>query len=108
MPLYLADIYLTRARLFARTIENGTMKYPWRETSPQSDLVEARRLIEECHYRCRLGELEDAEMAILHPEKFDAYIADLQTKEKEERGCQEAELKRKLRSQNVHLSLIHI
>jgi hypothetical protein len=35
---------------------------PW--TSPRADLAEARKLIETCGYRRRLGELEDAEAAL--------------------------------------------
>ena len=68
MPLYQADILLTRARLFGTTKflsevegrkEDG---YPW--GSPQEDLAEARRLIEEHGYHRRDGELEDAEAAL--------------------------------------------
>ena len=66
MPLFLADIHLYRARLFAapnaeretRSEEN----YPWE--SPQHDLAEARRLIEKHGYLRRLPELEDAEAAL--------------------------------------------
>lgn len=47
MKLHLADIALTRARLF------------WNRAA----LKEARRLIKECGYGRRLGELEDAEAA---------------------------------------------
>jgi tetratricopeptide (TPR) repeat protein len=47
MKLFLADIALHRARLFA----------------DRDALTEARRLIEECGYGRRLGELEDAEAA---------------------------------------------
>ena len=59
MPLYQADIHLTRARLF------GGMKgdkYPW--GSPQDDLAEARRLIDKHGYHRRDEELADAEEAL--------------------------------------------
>lgn len=59
MRLFLADIHLHRARLFGSRIEVGA--YPW--TSPQHDLAEARRLIEQCGYWRRKEELEDAEEA---------------------------------------------
>ena len=64
MPLYIADIYLHRARLFFRVAE-----YPWRneDSSPRSakqDLAEARRLIEKHGYWRRKEELEDAEAVI--------------------------------------------
>jgi predicted ATPase len=58
MPLYMADIHLHRARLFFRSPD-----YPWQ--SPRHDLQEARRLIETHGYGRRMGELEDAEAAIL-------------------------------------------
>ena len=51
MPLFLADIHLHRARLFGLS-KDRPASYPW--TSPQTDLAEARRLIEK-------QELEDAE-----------------------------------------------
>lgn len=47
MKLHLADIHLTRARLF----------------HDREALAAARKLIEDCGYRRRLGELEDAEAA---------------------------------------------
>jgi hypothetical protein len=56
MRLFMADIHLYRARLF-----HGVKAYPWK--SPQEDLVEARRLIEQCGYWRRKEELEDAEEA---------------------------------------------
>lgn len=66
MPLYLADIHLHRARLFARMRdEGGRMNeedYPWE--SPEHDLREARRLIEKHGYGRRKEELEDAEAAL--------------------------------------------
>jgi hypothetical protein len=57
MPLFLADIHLHRARLFFREAT-----YPWQ--SPQTDLAEARRLIEKHGYLRRMEELEDAEKVI--------------------------------------------
>jgi tetratricopeptide (TPR) repeat protein len=64
MPLFIADIHLHRARLFGM---NGRVisgeKYPWE--SPQHDLAEARRLIEQHGYLRRIPELEDAEEAML-------------------------------------------
>ncbi len=56
MPLYLADIHLHRARLFASL---DPQEYPWQST--QHDLSEARRLIEKHGYGRRTKELEDAE-----------------------------------------------
>jgi tetratricopeptide (TPR) repeat protein len=61
MKLFLADIHLHRARLFG-LIANRPDKYPWE--SPQHDLAEARRLIEECGYWRRKEELKDAEAAL--------------------------------------------
>jgi hypothetical protein len=68
MPLFLADIHLTRCRLFGMTNVECRMskgqpleKYPW--TSAQHDLAEARRLIHKHGYLRRLPELEDAEAA---------------------------------------------
>ena len=84
MPLFLADIHLHRARLFGKRIdspisrpplvpyaaasaESGKQKtegtYPWE--SPEADLAEARRLILKHGYLRRMGELEDAEAALL-------------------------------------------
>jgi hypothetical protein len=83
MPLFQADVLLTRVRLFggegsgvgcpvsgksdpeseARAQESG---YPW--DSPQEDLAEARGLIEKHGYHRRDEELEDAEKAILRKE----------------------------------------
>lgn len=57
MPLFMADIHLYRARLFFRADP-----YPWK--SPQTDLAEARQLIEKHGYWRRKGELEDAECVI--------------------------------------------
>ncbi|MCX6879728.1 MAG: TIR domain-containing protein [Verrucomicrobia bacterium] len=64
MKLHMADIHLYRARLFGSWIvDSGSrmeeVAYPW--TSPQHDLAEARRLIEQCGYWRRKEELEDAE-----------------------------------------------
>lgn len=56
MRLHMADIHLYRARLF-----HSVKPYPW--TSPQEDLVAARKLIEQCGYWRRKEELEDAEAA---------------------------------------------
>ena len=73
MPLYHADIFLTRARLFGRLKSEGgsgkfdaateASEYPW-DTTPPADLAEARRLIEHHGYRRRIPELEDAEAVI--------------------------------------------
>jgi hypothetical protein len=71
MPLFHADILLTRARLFGRRKDEGErlkddatpvrpVEYLW-PTTPQADLAEARRLIEHHGYLRRLPELEDAE-----------------------------------------------
>ena len=57
MPLLLADVHLTRARLFFREAQ-----YPWE--SPQHDLAEARRLIYKHGYLRRVDELTDEEAAI--------------------------------------------
>ena len=74
MPLYHADILLTRARLFAvgpvptgrvgeGNAAGGNRPYPW-DTTPQADLAEARRLIKHHGYLRRMPELEDAEQAL--------------------------------------------
>ncbi|MCG6860697.1 MAG: hypothetical protein LJE70_05390 [Chromatiaceae bacterium] len=60
MPLYQADILLTRARLFG--LRDQEADYPW--GSPQADLAEARRLIEKHGYHRRDQELADAEAAL--------------------------------------------
>lgn len=60
MKLFLADIHLFRARLFGSRIEGAV--YPW--TSPQHDLASARLLIEQCGYRRRQVELENAEAVL--------------------------------------------
>ncbi len=60
MPLHQADILLTRARLFGPRHDAG--EYPW--GSPQDDLAEARRLIEQHGYHRRDQELADAETAM--------------------------------------------
>jgi tetratricopeptide (TPR) repeat protein len=64
MPLFMADIYLYRARLFFREAT-----YPWSDEngaprSAKQDLAEARRLIEKHGYWRRKEELEDAEAVI--------------------------------------------
>ena len=74
MPLFHADILLTRARLFAvgpvptgrvgeGNAAGGNRPYPW-DTTPQADLAEARRLIKHHGYLRRMPELEDAEQAL--------------------------------------------
>ncbi len=60
MRLFQADILLMRARLFG--LRSAEENYPWE--SPQADLAAARTLIEQCGYGRRLGELEDAELAL--------------------------------------------
>ena len=60
MRLHQADILLLRVRLFG--LPSEPEKYPWE--SPQADLAAARTLIEQCGYGRRLGELEDAELAL--------------------------------------------
>jgi tetratricopeptide (TPR) repeat protein len=60
MPLHLADIHLHRARLFGLCRQRPA-HYPWQ--SWQTDLSEARRLIEKHGYWRRKQELEDAEEA---------------------------------------------
>jgi tetratricopeptide (TPR) repeat protein len=65
MPLFLADIYLHRARLFF-----GEKTYPWasnpNETvrGAQDDLAAAEAIINRCGYRRRDAELADARKAI--------------------------------------------
>jgi hypothetical protein len=64
MRLHLADIHLTRARLFGGIRdEGGGMKYPWE--SPEADLAAAEELINACGYHRRDEELADAKQAIL-------------------------------------------
>lgn len=71
MRLHMADILLTRCRLFgaqksevrSQKPEANVEKYPWE--SPEADLAAARKLIEQCGYWRRKEELEDAEKAIL-------------------------------------------
>ncbi|MFA6564187.1 MAG: hypothetical protein WCV00_19950 [Verrucomicrobiia bacterium] len=64
MKLFMADIHLSRARLFGRLKAEGEMlKYPW--GSPQADLAAAEKLINECGYHRRDEELADAKKAIL-------------------------------------------
>jgi hypothetical protein len=68
MPLFMADILLTRCRLFGIAVKTGQgvngqeVKYPWE--SPEKDLAEARKLIVACGYLRRMPELEDAEKAL--------------------------------------------
>jgi len=68
MPLYLADILLHRARLWgswksAQSSEE-VREYPWPDASPQADLAQARRLIEQHGYGRRQEELEDVEAVV--------------------------------------------
>ncbi len=58
MNIHMIDILLYRAHLFFRK-----KPYPW--DSPQTDLIEARKLIESCCYWRRKEELEDAETLIM-------------------------------------------
>jgi Domain of unknown function (DUF4062) len=58
MKLFLADIHLYRARLFFRE-----QTYPWK--SPEDDLAEAEKLINDCGYHRRDEELADAKLTIL-------------------------------------------
>ena len=60
MPLYQADILLSRVRLFGSSRE--TAEYPW--DSARDDLAKARELIDKHGYRRRIGELEDTETAM--------------------------------------------
>lgn len=68
MRLFMADILLTRCRLFGIAVKTGQgvngpeVKYPWE--SPEKDLAEARKLIVACGYGRRIPELEDAEKAL--------------------------------------------
>ncbi len=59
MKLHMADIHLTRARLFGLRPE----PYPW--DAAATDLAAAERLIRECGYHRRDGELADIKRAIL-------------------------------------------
>lgn len=59
MPLFLADILLTRARLFGF---GGAEDYG--ASSARADVAEARALIEKHGYRRRDGELRDVEAAL--------------------------------------------
>jgi len=85
MRLHMADILLTRCRLFgmrsaecgvrnggaggrksevrSQKSEVGDQKYPWE--SPQADLAAAEKLINKCGYHRRDEELADAKRAIL-------------------------------------------
>jgi tetratricopeptide (TPR) repeat protein len=75
MRLHMADILLTRCRLFGMPGAeaekgDGGRKYPWDKNldgsfrGPKDDLAEARKLIERCGYWRRKEELEDAERAL--------------------------------------------
>ncbi|WP_058556620.1 hypothetical protein [Thiohalocapsa sp. ML1] len=81
MPLFQADVLLTRARLWlARPWadplsrleakpapsrpEAAPTGYPWPERTPAMDLAEARRLIDKHGYARRLPELADVEAAL--------------------------------------------
>ena len=72
MRLFLADIHLHRARLFGLRMVDGGLRieaepyppYPWGE-SAEADLAAAEKLINECGYHRRDGELADARQAIL-------------------------------------------
>lgn len=82
MPLYLADVHLTRARIIAYYLAEASSRstdptasnaagsrsheIPGHDISPVAELAEARRLIEKHKYGRRIEELEDAEKAILH------------------------------------------
>ena len=68
MRLFMADVLLSRARLFGREkAEGGTQtaveKYPWE--SPAADLAAAEKLINTCGYHRRDEELADAKAVIL-------------------------------------------
>ena len=65
MPLYLADVYLHRARLFGiMKVDERKLKFP--DIDPKAELAEARRLIEKHGYWRRKEELEDAEAVAVH------------------------------------------
>jgi hypothetical protein len=68
MRLFLADIHLTRARLFGLRFGDCGLwieeePYPWE--SAEADLAAAEKLINECGYHRRDEELADAKQAIL-------------------------------------------
>jgi hypothetical protein len=64
MRLFMADIYLYRARLF-----HAVTPYPWdkdeqgKSRGPRDDLAATRKVIEQCGYHRRDEELADAEEA---------------------------------------------
>lgn len=60
MPLYLADIHLTRARLAASAKEEGG----WMNVDAKAELAQAATLIRDLGYGRRYQELADAEAAI--------------------------------------------
>jgi hypothetical protein len=60
MKLFLANIHLSRARLFGMKKEETV--YPWK--SPQDDLAAAEQLIRTCGYHRRDEELADAKRSI--------------------------------------------
>ncbi|TWU02200.1 tetratricopeptide repeat protein [Stieleria varia] len=64
MPLYLADIHLTRARL----IGSPKVDVEGLNVDVRTELAEARRLIEKHKYNRRMPELLDAEAVLLHGE----------------------------------------
>ncbi|MEL7336438.1 MAG: hypothetical protein AAFN70_09595 [Planctomycetota bacterium] len=56
MPLFTADILLTRARLFFQPSSDtsASTAYPWPDSSPTQDLADARKIITDTHYHRRL------------------------------------------------------
>jgi hypothetical protein len=71
MRLFMADIHLSRARLFGRLkAEGGMLKYPWDKNpdgsprGPADDLAAAEKLINDCGYHRRDEEIADAKKAI--------------------------------------------
>lgn len=70
-----------RARLVGRLHDAGRSL----DIDPKAELAEARRLVEKHKYGGRKDELEDAEMAILHPDQFPAYLKSIYREEEEKR-----------------------
>jgi hypothetical protein len=62
MRLFLADIHLYRARLFAM---RSNEERPSHWASPQAELEAAEKLIKDCGYHRRDGELNDAKSRIV-------------------------------------------
>lgn len=62
MKLHVIDTLLHRARLFGlrKDAQGRPLDYPWPDRTPRQDLEEAGRLIDECGYHRRDGELADA------------------------------------------------